>query len=378
MPWNVQNTMSLREEFVQLALQEGVNRRQLCLRYGISPQTGYKWLARYAAEGKAGLSDRSRRPLNSPGRSDPQVEEAVLALRRTHPAWGGRKISRRLETLGSAVIAPSTVTNILHRHGLIGPTAGEPKGWERFEHDSPNALWQADFKGHFETLRGRCHPLTVLDDHSRFNLVLQACSDTKGETVRAHLETAFRRYGLPLRMNFDNGSPWGTPKQPGELSTLAVWLIRLGIRLSFSRPYHPQTNGKEERFHRSLKAEVLNGRQFEHLDHAQTAFDHWRPIYNTERPHDALQMETPISRYRPSPNMFPEKLPPIEYGPDDAVSRVTWNGELRFQGQKFKVSSALQNFDVAIRPRPDEAGVYDIYFAHHRCQTIDLNQAKTG
>jgi len=370
MPWNVQDTMSLREEFVRLALQEGANRRELCLRYGISPQTGYKWLARYAAEGKAGLADRSRRPLNSPAMSSPEVEEAVLALRRKHPAWGGRKISRRLEVLGSATVAPSTVSNILHRHGLIRPPEPDPRSWQRFEHDSPNALWQADFKGHFNTLRGTCHPLTVLDDHSRFNLVLQACSNTKGQTVRSHLETAFRRYGLPVRMNFDNGSPWGTPKLPGEVSTLAVWLIRLGIRVSFSRPYHPQTNGKEERFHRSLKAEVLNGRHFEHLDHAQRAFDDWRPIYNTERPHDALQMETPISRYRPSPNAFPEKLPPIEYGPDDIVARVGWNGELRFQGQKFKVSAALSHLDVALRPQPDQAGMFDVYFAHHRCQTI--------
>ena len=377
MPWNVQDTMSLREEFIQLALQEGANRRQLCLRFGISPQTGYKWLARYAAEGKAGLADRSRRPRNSPGSSSAEVEEAVLALRRNHPAWGGRKISRRLQDLGSTVVAPSTVSNILHRHGLIAPAERESRAWQRFEHDSPNALWQADFKGHFDTLQGTCHPLTVLDDHSRFNLVLQACSNTKGETVQAHLETAFRRYGLPMRMNFDNGSPWGTPKQPGEISKLAVWLIRLGIRVGFSRPYHPQTNGKDERFHRSLKAEVLNGRQFEHLDHAQTAFEHWRPVYNNERPHEALQMATPISRYRPSPNTFPEQLPPIEYGPDDVVTRVGWNGELRFQGKQFKVSTALQHLDVGIRPHRDEAGVFDVYFAHHRCKTIDLNHSKT-
>ena len=377
MPWNVQNTMTLREEFVQLAQQKGVNRRELCQRFGISPQTGYKWLARYAELGKAGLSDRSRRPLNSPGKSSPEVEEAVLALRRSHPAWGGRKISRRLQDMGGVVVAPSTVSNILHRHGLIEPAERAQHAWQRFEHDSPNSLWQADFKGYFETLQGVCHPLTVLDDHSRFNLVLQACSNTKGETVRAHLETAFRRYGLPMRMNFDNGSPWGTPKRPGEISSFALWLIRLGIRVSFSRPYHPQTNGKEERFHRSFKAEVLNGRQFEHLNHAQAAFDDWRPIYNNERPHEALQMATPISRYRSSPKAFPEKLPPVEYGPDDVVKRVTWNGELRFEGKKFKVPSALQHLDVAIRPSSDEDGVFEVYFAHHLCQTIDLNHPKT-
>ena len=374
MPWDIQDTMSLREEFVCLAGQEGANRRELCRRFGISPQTAYKWLARYANEGKAGLLDRSRRPQSSPVQTPAGVQAAVVDLRREHPAWGGRKISRRLQDLGQVTVAPSTVSSILHRHGLIAPQAPEDKAWQRFEHEFPNALWQADFKGHFETLQGRCSPLTVLDDHSRYNLVLQACGNSRTQTVRDSLEATFRRYGLPARMNFDNGAPWGSPSQPGQVTELGLWLIRLGIRLSHSRPYHPQTNGKEERFHRSLKAEVLNGRSFEDMPHAQTAFDRWRQVYNHERPHEALQMQTPISRYRPSPRAFPEVFPAIEYGPDDQIVRVKWNGELRFRGRKFKLSNALHRHDVAIRPHPTEDGIFDVYFAHHRCLTIDLNQ----
>lgn len=374
MPWDTQDTMSLREEFVRLASQEGANRRELCRRFKISPQTAYKWLARYAQDGLAGLVDRSRRPHRSPGLTPAAVQGAVIELRLAHPAWGGRKISRRLQDLGLVEVAPSTVSSILHRHGLIAPPAEEDQAWRRFEHEHPNALWQADFKGHFETLQGRCSPLTVLDDHSRYNLLLQACGNTRTATVRDHLAAAFRRYGLPARMNFDNGAPWGSPSQPGQLTELGVWLVRLGIRLSHSRPYHPQTNGKEERFHRALKAEVLNGRSFEHLAHAQTAFDRWRRVYNHERPHEALQMETPITRYRPSPRAFPEALPTIEYGPDDTLVRVKWNGELRFRDRRFKVSSALHRHDVAIRPHPSEEGLFEVYFAHHRCLTIDLNQ----
>lgn len=366
--------MSLREEFVCLAGQEGANRRELCRRFGISPQTAYKWLARYANEGKAGLLDRSRRPQSSPVQTPAEVQATVIDLRREHPAWGGRKISRRLQDLGQVTVAPSTVSSILHRHGLIAAPAAEDKAWQRFEHEFPNALWQADFKGHFETLQGRCSPLTVLDDHSRYNLVLQACGNSRTQTVRDSLAATFCRYGLPARMNFDNGAPWGSPSQPGQVTELGLWLIRLGIRLSHSRPYHPQTNGKEERFHRSLKAEVLNGRSFEDLPHAQTAFDRWRQVYNHERPHEALQMQTPISRYRPSPRAFPEVLPAIEYGPDDEIVRVKWNGELRFRGRKFKLSNALHRHDVAIRPHPTEDGIFDVYFAHHRCLTIDLNQ----
>jgi transposase len=154
--------MSLREEFVCLAGQEGANRWELCRRFGISPQTAYKWLARYANERKAGLLDRSRRPQFSPVETPAEVQAAVVDLRREHPAWGGRKISRCLQDLGRVTVAPSTVSSILHRHGLIAPPAAEDKAWQRFEHEFPNALWQADFKEYFETLQGRCSPLTML------------------------------------------------------------------------------------------------------------------------------------------------------------------------------------------------------------------------
>lgn len=374
MPWNPIELMSLRKEFVNLALQPGANRRELCRRFGISPQTGYKWLARHAAEGPEGLADRSRRPHASPGLTPEAVQATVVELRAQHPYWGGRKISRRLHDQGLATVAPSTVSAILHRHGLIHPPTDRRQAWQRFEHVQPNALWQADFKGYFETLQGRCSPLTVLDDHSRYNLVLEACGDMRTETVQACLETAFRRYGLPLRMNFDNGAPWGCPKRSGQITTLGVWLVRLGIQLSFSRPYHPQTNGKEERFHRSLAAEVLNGRSFESLAQTQQAFDRWRYIYNHERPHDALRLATPISRYQPSPRRFPETLPPIDYGPDDTVLMVGWSGEIRFRGQRYRVSSALHRQPIAVRPRVTEDGIFDVYFAHHHCLTLDLNQ----
>lgn len=175
---------------------------------------------------------------------------------------------------------------------------------------------------------------------------------------------------MPVRMNFDNGAPWGCPSQPGQVTSLELWLVRLGIRISHSRPYHPQTNGKDERFHRTLKAEVLNGRSFNSLHQVQTAFDDWRGVYNHERPHEAIALDTPVSRYRPSPRAFPSRLPEIEYGPDDEVVTVKWSGELKYKGKKFKLSSALHRHEVAIRPRHDEDGVYDVFYAHHHCETI--------
>ena len=375
MPWKAQDTMSLKHEFVALAMKDGANRRELCRRFGISPQTGYKWLQRHGAEGAVGLAERSRRPLSSPGASPGLIEEPVLALRREHPAWGGRKISRRLRDLGLAQVAPSTVTSILHRHGLITLEASQAAAhWQRFEREEPNALWQADFKGHFDIPQGRCSPLTMLDDHSRFSVVLQACGQTDTHTVQAKMRRAFELYGLPAQINFDNGAPWGAPRSPGQLTELGVWLVRLGIRVSHSRPHHPQTNGKDERFHRSLKAEVLKGRVFDSFERVQGALDHWRGVYNHERPHEALQMAVPASRYRHSPRRFPAVLPEPHYAPQDEIRQVGWFGELRFRGNTYKLSRALHRQAVAVRGRQGQDGVFDVYLAHHHCLEIDLRQ----
>ena len=189
MPWQARAVMDVKQEFVELAVQEGVNRRELCRRFRISPSTGYALLARHASEGRAALVPRSRRPHASPTRTPSQLEQAVLALRREHPAWGGRKIARRLRDQGCGEVpAPSTVTSILHRHGLITPEASyAAQPWQRFEHEAPNALWQIDFKGDFATASARCHPLTVLDDHSRYSLALQACPSVSTHLSLIHI-----------------------------------------------------------------------------------------------------------------------------------------------------------------------------------------------
>ena len=193
-------------------------------------------------------------------------------------------------------------------------------------------------------------------------------------SVQPHLAQAFARYGLPLRINADNGAPWGSPREPAHsLSALGVWLIRLGIRLTHSAPYHPQTNGKIERFHRSLKAEVINGAGFVDLAQAQLAFERWRGVYNHQRPHDALGLRTPAHRYEPSPRPMPGVLAPIEYPCEDAVATVKWNGEVRFKGHRLRVSNALLKLPVAFRADPDNEGCFDAFFCHHRLMRVDLN-----
>jgi transposase InsO family protein len=304
----------------------------------------------------------------------------AVKMRRKHPTWGGRKIRARLVglaredqvTLTSAELpAASTFTGILHRHGLID-TGQSPlhKPFVRFERAHPNELWQMDFKGWFATNTGRCHPLTVLDDHSRFNLVLSACADEKTNTVREKLTAAFRRYGMPACILCDNGSPFGGISDHG-LTPLAVWLMRLGIHVAHGRPYHPQTQGKEERFHRTLKAEVLAGRTFNDLAHAQRRFDPFRRVYNFQRPHEALGMATPSQYWKPSSRSFPATLEPVEYATGDLVRKVQDKGVIFFKGRIWPVADCLRGQPVALRATGID-GRFDIRFCAQNIGHLDL------
>jgi transposase InsO family protein len=381
MPWREVTRMSLREEFVKLAMQDGANRRELCRRFGIAAKTGYKWLARYAVAGSSGLEDRSRRPRRSPLRTATAIEQRVIGLRReVRGSWGGRKLARRLVIEGGPKLAPSTITGILRRAGLIDlQAAAAQRAWQRFEHPAPNHLWQMDFKGNFAMFHpaARCHPLTVLDDHSRFSLVLRACADEREQTVRAVLTEAFRRYGLPAAMLMDNGSPWGAAGAQ-SFTAFGLWLIRLGIRVAHGRPYHPQTQGKDERFHRTLKFEVLRHFNFTSLDHCQREFDSFRQRYNLLRPHDALGLATPVSRYRPSPIPFPESLPPIEYPAELEVRKVQAEGWFSYRGRPFRVSKALRGMPIALRQSELADSLREVIFCHQPVATIDLNQPFTN
>lgn len=374
MPWKEVSRMAQRREFVTLAQAEGANKRDLCRHFGISPTTGYKWLGRFRERSEEGLVDLPRRPRYSPARTPTEVEQTVLAAREAHPAWGARKLRAWLLGKGHEWMpSPSTITAILQRHGRIDPAErAKHRPWQRFEREAPNELWQMDFKGHFPLTQGRCHPLTVLDDHSRFALGLEACGDEQGETVRQRLTAIFRRYGLPDRMIMDNGSPWGFD-QDHPYTPFTVWLLRLGIGVSHGRPHHPQTQGKDERFHRTMTAELLQGRNFTDLAHCQRAFDCWRDIYNLERPHEALGLATPTSKYEVSHRPFPEALPPLEYGPGDLVRRVHDKGRLSLFGRIFKVGKAFRGMPVALRPTTTD-GVWDVFFSTHAIARLDLRQ----
>jgi transposase InsO family protein len=356
-------------EFVTFARMPGACISDLCGRFGISRKTGYKWLGRSTLGVE--VHDLSRRPDSSPRRTPPGLEAHILTIRQRYPFYGGRKIRGKLLQEGiEHPPAASTITSILDRNGLLSPQRRRTRNWQRFEAPAPNALWQMDFKGHFALDRGRCHPLTVLDDHSRFCLGLVACPDEQGITVNSRLVPIFECYGLPERMLMDNGGPWGSSGQ-GLHTRLSAGLIRLGITVSHGRPLHPQTQGKDERFHRTLKLEVISQRPVWH-DNAevQSAFDRWRPEYNFERPHEALGFEVPASRYAPSLRPYPGALPAVEYDSDFAVRRVQQNGRVKLKGRRFFVGKAFAGEPAGLLQVED--GVWDVYYCHQWISRIDL------
>jgi len=363
--------MSERQEFITFARQEGANITALCRQFGISRKTAYKWLGR-AVAGERTFPDRSRRPHRSPGITPAAVEAVVLAERAKHPAWGGRKLHHALARQGMVQPpAPSTITAILRRHELLPPDP-PPRAFRRFAHAAPNELWQLDFMGPRDLDAGQVHPLTLLDDHSRFALLVAACGDQQTGTVRAHLTRVFTHYGLPRAILCDNGSPWAPAGEVG-LTRLEAWWLRLGIEPWHGRVYHPQTQGKVERLHGTIALEVFGQRTVPDLATAQVAFDSFRTCYNQDRPHEALEDGVPIEHYAPSPRPFPETLPQIVYGPDDTVRVVTIYGSIQWQGRRHFVSRGLVGEPVGIRPTTED-GLWHIYYCQRQVAIIDRRE----
>lgn len=384
MSWQICDIMEARQSFIEDVLRNSLSMAEVCRRHGISRKTGYKWLDRYRLYGVDGLKDESKRPRSSPAQTSAEVEAKVLAIRELHPCWGGRKIRKVMQNEGLSIEllpAASTITNILRRNGKLGGGTREGVAtYTRFERGAPNELWQMDFKGHF-AMDGsqRCYPLTVLDDHSRYNLVLEACLNESRKGVQEILTRAFKRYGLPKEILCDHGSPWGSgfDSQGRKYGTpgFEVWLTRLGIRLIHGRVRHPQTQGKEERFHRTFKAEVLMRESlWRDLTHCQNEFNSWREIYNHKRPHESLDMETPGNRYQLSARCYPEILPPEEsfYLEDDELRKVQSKGEINFQSGSFYIGAGYTGELIALRPTGELK--WDVYHCWKRLGHIDLRK----
>jgi len=348
MPWKGKTMEEQRKEFVQRVQNREKNKSALCREYGISRPTGDKWLKRY--QRGEDMFDKSKSPFHTPNKTSSEIEKAVVDLRAKHPAIGAKKLKRMLENEGKYAPAYSTINAILHRNGLITKEASAAATPHiRFEKDLPNEMWQADFKGHFAINNGnRCHPLTIVDDHSRFCICADAKDNERYEGTKESFLGVFERHGLPDMLLCDNGNPWGTVQSVGY-TKFEVWLMDLGILTIHGRIRHPQTQGKEERFNGTLLRERIKYRNYEDLCHAQRDFDEYRYFYNHLRPHHALNLEVPASRYCNSFRLLPQHIYEWVYGPDIIVRQIKKSGYLTFEGQGYFLSEAFGEKTVGLR-----------------------------
>ena len=380
MPWEETHPLDQRLQFVA-AHQRGLyTMTELCARYAVSRKTGYKWLARYAADGPAGLHDRSHAPHTCPHAIASGVAALLLAARRAHPTWGPAKLLHYLAPRHPRVPAwpaVSTVADLLKREGLVVRRRRHRPpvhpGAVPIHTTAPNDLWTADFKGQFRTRDGiYCYPLTIADQHTRYLLTVHALLNTRAVGARVAFERAFRTYGLPRAIRTDNGVPFANTGLHG-LTQLSVWWLRLGIQHQRIRPASPQENGAHERMHRTLKAETT--RPPERTRVAQhRRFQRFRQLYNAERPHAALGGATPASQYAPSVRPYPDRLPLLEYPGHYLVKRVTNAGTIRFRDRLLFLANALRQHHVGLEETAD--GVWALYLGRVLLGHIDARTMK--
>lgn len=379
MPWFESMPMNERVKFVAVRLAGEEPFSATCERFGVSRKTGYKWMERYEGGGVTELVDRSRAPISHPLAMADEVAAEFVSARRQHPRWGPRKllviVHRRRPDL--RLPAASTVGELLKREGLVrkkktrirrsSPYAGRLRAYA-----TPNAVWCADFKGHFPVAGKPCHPLTITDGYSRFLLCCKALPRPLAGLARGVFEATFREYGLPDAIRTDNGSPFST-LAPGGLSRLAVWWIRLGIRPERIEPGRPDQNGRHERMHSTLKADACRPPRSS-FSAQQRAFDAFRTEYNDVRPHEALGQEVPASIYRPSLRPLPKRLPELEYPSHFRVVRAYPNGVVSFRGSQWYVSAAVEGELIGLEEVDDDR--WKVQFGPIPLGILDVRRAK--
>lgn len=364
MPWRTSNVETERTRFVIEAELSDLSHAELCRRFGISRPTGYKWIRRYRAEGLAGLEDRSHAPHSCPHATPEYVVQRILEIRDQRD-WGARKIRRKLEDDPRIEHVPSvdTVHQVLRRNGRIEP--GKPR--RRRAHPGPplpiepepNATWTADFKGEFRMGEGRlCYPLTIQDGHTRLLFEIRGMhSPGQAGTIRSFTRI-FREFGLPKRIRTDNGPPFASTAIAG-LSKLSVWWISIGILPELIEPGKPHQNGRHERMHRTLKKRTASP-PGANIRVQQRRFNKFKRVYNTERPHEALDLETPASIYEPSDRPFVERTRSLTYPPHFERRLVSGDSTLRWKSRKVFVSSLLKYRAVGLEQIEDR--VWSVYF----------------
>lgn len=369
MSWETKTVMEQRKEFIIAASAEDANISQLCREFGISRKTGHKWINR--AELGLPLCDQSRRPHRQPSKTAVEIEQRIIQMRLDHPAWGGKTIWAALEAAGVDGL-PSTKTccNILKRNGLIDPAeSAKHTAFQRFEKEYCNEMWQTDFKGDFLLRNGvRCYPLTILDDHSRFNIRIEPKTSATG--VKDSFIRAFQEFGLPNSVLSDNGAQFAGAHR--GLSQFERFLMDLDILPIHGRPIHPQTQGKIERFHRTLKKEALRVTPA-NMEEARIRLENWRWVYNEIRPHHSLGLRTPSSVYQPSTRPYYEPKPYI-YDEGAKLIKVNNWGYIRFGPMQLFLSEAMADTHVEIRF--DDNDTFSILYRNYKIASVDAIEQK--
>ena len=380
MPWKVTSVLDEKVMFIAECLRDDTPMTVLCERYGISRETGYVWRRRYAAQGAAGLAERSRAPLRHGSSTSAALVVRIIEARKRKPYWGPKKLLATLAAADPAVTWPSasTVSEILRREGLSEPrrrrrralTVDQPFA----ETAAANDTWCIDFKGWIRTGDGvRCDPLTVTDAYSRYLLSLEIVSpDTEG--VEPVMDRLFREHGLPRAIRSDNGPPFASTGA-GGLSRLSVRWAKMGIRLERIYPGNPQQNGRHERMHGTLKPQTCDPPAATAADQ-QGRFDAFRQEYNDDRPHEALGQRPPKQFYAASPRQYPARIEEPSYGPDEEVRRVRSSGEIKWRGAMCFITEALIGESVGIRERED--GHWIVRFADIPVVLIDRHTGKVA
>lgn len=345
MAWRTRDVSDQRMRFVVAASRREKSLTELCAEFEISRPTGYEWLKRYQERGIAGMQEGSRRPHHSPTRTAAWLEQRVVELRRQRPDWGARKIRHLLGREGIELPA-TTVHRIFLRHQLVRDWDRQALALRRFERAEPNQLWQMDFKGP-KGWDQPVGPLSVLDDHSRYALALENTGSTQARGVQAVLERVFRESGVPEEMLMDHGTPWFNTQGRMGWSQLTVWLMDQDVSLRFSGYQHPQTQGKVERFHRSLTAALLRRGRPEDGER-QSWLNDFRQEYNWVRPHEALQMKTPAQLWHKSARAFQSTQSVWQYPTGSEVKEVDSNGQFRLDGRRHYITKALAGKPVGL------------------------------
>lgn len=367
MPWKEVRPLDQRIELIQSHATGLFSVVELSEQLGISRKTAYKWIHRYETSGLPGLTEMSRAPHSCPHQTPSHIERALIGLRRRHRLWGPRKLlvvlAREYPLMAERLPAASTVGEMLKRAGLVEKRR---RRYRPGDHGSvslcapePNDVWSADFKGEFLTKDANwCYPFTLTDACSRYLLRCDARASTEHDGARLSCERIFAEVGLPRAIRTDNGCPFCS-RTIGGLSRLSVWWMKLGIVHQRIERGKPQQNGRHERMHRTLKAETARP-PAQDLGRQQERFDRFQKEYNLERPHEALEMKTPASVWRPSTRPLPTKLPEPQYPGHLLVRYVSPGGCMVFRGHSFHLSLVLGREKVALEEVED--GVWSMFF----------------